>query len=945
MDLRQWYQVLVLIVGSITISWLGGCAGVANPLPSLSVTPSVLSVNAKVGASSSQTVLVTNVGTIPLSVSQAVVTGTGFSVSGLTTPMTLAPSQTQTFTVKFSAQGEGTVDGNLAIMTDAAHRPVVASLKGKGSKSSPSVTSVSVTPTVATAAPSAKVQFSAAVQGSTTNDTVQWTATMGAVSATGVYTAPTSAGTGTVTATSVADPTKSASAVVTVRAAPINPPSGSGVTSVAITPGSASTAAGGTLSFSAVVSGTTTNRAVTWHASTGSISAAGVYTAPAAAGTSVVTATSVADPTKVGSATIAVTAAPTNNPSPSPTVTGVTVSPATASSVTGGTLPFTASVSGTTTNKAVAWKAALGTISAAGIYTAPAKAGTDTVTATSVADSSKSAVASVTVTSAPANPTVTGVTMSPSSTSVNVDSTVQFTATVLGTVTNKSVTWSAALGNINALGVYTAPAKAGSDIVTATSVADPSKSASSAVTVEAASATSSQTALCGGSGCPAFPEAEGSAAGAVGGRGGVVIEVTNLNDSGTGSLRSCIEASGARTCVFRVGGVIQVSGDLRIGNPYLTIAGQTAPGGGIKLVGTGAIMWVNTHDVVIRYLSYDGNSPNSGPSVGSVSFDAGSGNVYNVIFDHVSGFHVTNKQLIVLCNDSGPVKNVTFQWNMTYKPDVNHPVGPMADATTCAASTVTDIDYHHNFFADTSHRLPLFNVKSGRWVNNIVYNWDWFAGLWQGATTPDIINNRYIPGSMNSGDNSGHPHPMEFASTQSTDDTSQSMQGAPSVFLSGNSGPQGSDVAITGRVDSEGGAEIGAVPSSWFRSSPLPSPTFPITADPASSLEAVLLSRVGNSQQITCDGAWSPRRQSEDVAMIAEYQSRAPGSLWSAPSGYATASVSNGTPCTESLHDGIPDQWKTKYGLSVSDGSLRNKTAPNGYTYLENYLNGTDPTM
>jgi S1-C subfamily serine protease len=77
---------------------------------------------------------------------------------------------------------------------------------------------------------------------------------------------------------------------------------------------------------------------------------------------------------------------------------------------------------------------------------------------------------------------------------------------------------------------------------------------------------------------------------------------------------------------------------LRIGNPYLTIAGQTAPGGGIKLVGTGAIMWVNTHDVVIRYLSYDGNSPNSGPSVGSVSFDAGSGNVYNVIFDHVSGF-------------------------------------------------------------------------------------------------------------------------------------------------------------------------------------------------------------------------------------------------------------------------------------------------------------------
>jgi hypothetical protein len=848
MNLRQWYQVLVLIVGSITISWVGGCAGAADPLPSLSVTPSVLSVSAKVGTSSSQTVIVTNVGSTPLSLNQAVVNGAGFSISGLTTPMTLAPSQTQTFSVKFSAQGEGTVDGSLALTTDAAHRPVVTSLKGKGSKSSPSVTSVSVTPTVATAAPSAKVQFSAAVQGSTTDYAVQWTATMGTVSSSGVYTAPSSAGTGTVTATSVADPTKSASAVVTVSA-PINPPSGSGVTSVAITPASASTGAGGTLQF-------------------------------------------------------------------------------------------TASVSGTTTNKAVTWKAALGTISAAGIYTAPAKAGTDTVTATSVADGSKSAVASVMVTSAPTSPNVTGVTISPSSTSVNINSTVQFTATVLGTVTDKSVIWSAASGTINASGVYTAPAKAGSDMVTATSVADPGKSASAAVTVQALSSTSLQTASCGGSACPAFPDAEGSAAGAAGGRGGVVIEVTNLNDSGAGSLRSCIETTGARTCVFRVGGVIQVSGDLRIGNPYLTIAGQTAPGGGIKLVGTGAIMWVNTHDVVIRYLSYDGNSPNSGPSVGSVSFDAGSGNVYNVIFDHVSGFHVTNKQLIVLCNDAGPVKNVTFQWNMTYKPDVNHPVGPMADATTCAASTVTNIDYHHNFFADTSHRLPLFNVKSGRWVNNIVYNWDWFAGLWQGATTPDIINNRYIPGNMNSGDNSGHPHPMEFTSTQSTDDTSQSMQGAPSVFLSGNSGPQGSDIAITGRVGSEGSAEIGAVPSSWFRSSPLPSQTFPITADPVSSLDAVLLPRVGNSQQITCDGTWSPRRQSEDVAMIAEYQSRAPGSPWSAPSGYTTASVSNGTPCTESLHDGIPDQWKTKYGLSTTDPTLHKQQAPNGHTYLENYLNG-----
>src|SRR5262249_45164901 len=161
--------------------------------------------------------------------------------------------------------------------------------------------------------------------------------------------------------------------------------------------------------------------------------------------------------------------------------------------------------------------------------------------------------------------------------------------------------------------------------------------------------------------------------------GGKVIEVTNLNDSGAGSLRAALEDSNPRTVVFRVGGVINVVGDLRISNPFLTVAGHTAPGGGIKLAGTGAILWVNTHDVVLRYLSYDGNSALNGPSNGSVSFDAGSGTVYNVVFDHVSGFHVTNKQLIVLANNAGRVRNVSFQWCMTYKPDANHPVGPMVD--------------------------------------------------------------------------------------------------------------------------------------------------------------------------------------------------------------------------------------------------------------------------
>jgi hypothetical protein len=100
----------------------------------------------------------------------------------------------------------------------------------------------------------------------------------------------------------------------------------------------------------------------------------------------------------------------------------------------------------------------------------------------------------------------------------------------------------------------------------------------------------------------AFPGAEGAGANAVGGRGGDVYVVTNLNDSGAGSLRNGIaSATGPRTIVFNVGGTIRLLSDLNITKPNITIAGQTAPGGGITLVDRMTRV-TNTSNVVLRHV-------------------------------------------------------------------------------------------------------------------------------------------------------------------------------------------------------------------------------------------------------------------------------------------------------------------------------------------------------
>ena len=248
---------------------------------------------------------------------------------------------------------------------------------------------------------------------------------------------------------------------------------------VTVAPSSVQLQPGQPQAFLATVGGTT-NSAVTWsvdESGGGQVNAAGQYLAPQAAGTFHVRATSAADPSKSGQATVTVTAPP---------VVSVAVSPASASVQVGQQQAFTATVTGTS-NPAVTWsvvEASGGSVTGSGLYTAPASAGSFHVRATSVADSTKSAQATVAVTAAPN----VSVSVSPASASVQVGQQQAFTATVTGT-SNPAVTWSvveAGGGSVDGTGLYTAPATAGSFHVRATSVADPGKSAQATVTVTSA---------------------------------------------------------------------------------------------------------------------------------------------------------------------------------------------------------------------------------------------------------------------------------------------------------------------------------------------------------------------------------------------------------------------------------------------------------------------------
>jgi hypothetical protein len=231
----------------------------------------------------------------------------------------------------------------------------------------------------------------------------------------------------------------------------------------------------------------------------------------------------------------------------------------------------------------------------------------------------------------------------------------------------------------------------------------------------------------------AFPGAVGPAAKTPGGRGGRIIRVTNLNADGPGSLKAAIDATGPRIVVFEVGGVIDMGRtSWTIKEPFLTIAGQTAPSPGITLIKGG--LDVKSHDIVVRHIRVrtgaDGQAKRSGWEADAFS-TVGS---YNVIVDHctfswgvdenmsASGPRFTGTTLAEW--RQGTSHDVTFQYNAAYEglADSSHPKGEHSKGSLIH-DNATGIVIWRNLYAHNVERNALFKGGAqGVFVNNLIYD-------------------------------------------------------------------------------------------------------------------------------------------------------------------------------------------------------------------------------
>ena len=430
---------------------------------------------------------------------------------------------------------------------------------------------------------------------------------------------------------------------------------------------------------------------------------------------------------------------------------------------------------------------------------------------------------------------------------------------------------------------------------------------------------------------PAFPGAEGFGMYTVGGRGGQVFEVTDLNDysnspAPAGSLRAAVEATGPRIVVFRVGGTIALVRDLRISNPYITIAGQTAPGDGICIKDYN--FRIEANDVIIRYMRFR-LGDNALQEEDTVTVYKGQ----NIILDHLSASWSVDEVLSADC--SGDLytghfaNNLTVQWCMITE-SLNcsiHTKGCHGYGSLVRGGFNNKYSFHHNLYAHHKGRNPrpgnynsyttdpcglIFDFR-----NNVVYNWGGsYAGNNEDTTSVtrmNFIGNYYKRGTNSTGN-------YAFRETCKYD----------RAYFSGNwhSGVGGYP-ADPWTLVLFNGTWTEAQKAAFKLSSPLP--VAPVTTDDAVTAYSLVLADAGAS---------FPVRDTADTNVINNVIDGTGHIIDDEDEVGGWPVLASGTPPLDTDHDGMPDEWEFALCLDPYDPNDCNGDRDgDGYTNIEEYIN------
>ncbi len=439
---------------------------------------------------------------------------------------------------------------------------------------------------------------------------------------------------------------------------------------------------------------------------------------------------------------------------------------------------------------------------------------------------------------------------------------------------------------------------------------------------------------------PAFPGAWGAGMFTTGGRGGKVIAVTNLNDSGPGSLRAALEASGPRIVIFKVAGTIKINDDLNIDNPDITIAGQSAPGDGICIAGT---VNINTYNVIVRHIRVRRGVP-----VGGQGDDNIGGNPFHhIIIDHCSTSWGMDENLSLyrhmrpsLDNTTqikDPALFITIQWSISSEAlDARgHAFGG-----TWGGNPST---FHHNLFACNTARNPSIGMSGAfDFRNNVVFNWR-HRTMDGGDETSlvNVINNYYKPGPATNDNMRGVIARIEERSMYSPGSAWAEGGWYPKAenrpgkwYVAGNVMDGNAEVTNNNWAGMRGNEKLARVNT--------PFEGWPVSPHQTAydAFETVLAKA----------GATLPKRDAVDARVTEMVRTgktvTATGIIKdiSEVGGYPELTYDSKKVPVDKDEDGMPDEWEIKNKLdpkNPADGAI--DSDGDGYTNVEEFLNGTNP--